>query len=268
MVESCFPDSCVACSLVKVPAFEEAVAPPRLRGCSLSPCVRHAERAATPGLVRQAAVSHMWLHQLWGQCDIFLLRPLHSVALVWLLASAAAVCRGLQGCLSPQGPSWVQQLRIRLYGTMASMGVRMHLAVGPGCRAQGCGPAGCRHACSCGAPSWAAKLGPLWLLRRWQASCWLCLPVAAQSHGGDAVERWGQAVRCHADDSWWACACGHSGACSDRRRGLILADTPLRGLAAGLPSQAAQCCVRRQRRLLTGTRLAVSCNAWLTAPEA
>lgn len=94
-MESCFPDSCVACSLVKVPAFEEAVSPPRLRGCSLSPCVRHAECAATPGLVGQAgqaAVSHMWLHQLWGQCDIFSLRPLHPVALVCVVAGESCSC--------------------------------------------------------------------------------------------------------------------------------------------------------------------------------
>ena len=61
--------------------------------------------------------------------------------------------------MSPQEPSWVQQLCIRPYGMMASMGVDT-LAAGASCRDQGGGQAGCRRAWSCGAPSRAAKLEP------------------------------------------------------------------------------------------------------------
>ena len=170
--------------------------------------------------------------------------------------------------MSPQGPSWVQQLCIRPYGMMASMGVDTS-----GCGGQLQGPGWW--------PGWLQTCMELWGSKSGSKAgascgcaggcrhpaCW-CVLVTAQSHCGHAAARWGQALRCRAGDSWRVCASGHSGACSDSRWDLILADTPLRGLAAGLPSRAAQCRVRRQWRLLTGIRLAASCNAWLAAAEA
>ena len=71
----------------------------------------------------------------------------------------------------------------------------------------------------------------LWVRRWLQASCLLVFLGTARSHGGRAAECWGRAGRRRVGDSEGVCAGGHSGACSDSRWGLTLADVPLRDSA-------------------------------------